>query len=85
MNGGGASVLESLCFSEFCAGIFQLYLPLLALVLFNPHVHRNLASYFVPYIAQIVVTVCNEYNDFFIVINVKVLHIFHIIRAETLV
>lgn len=85
MNGGGESVLESLCFSEFNAGIFQRYLPLLVLVLFNPHVHRNLASYFVPYIAQVVVTVCTEYNDFFIVINVKVLHIFHIIRAETLV
>lgn len=64
MNGGGASVLESLCFSEFSAGVFQRYLSLLALVLFNTHVHRNLASYFVPYIAQIVVTVCSEYNEF---------------------
>lgn len=64
MNGGGASVLESLCFSEFSAGVFQCYLPLLALVLFNPHVHRNLASHFVPYIAQIVVTVCTEHNEF---------------------
>lgn len=64
MNSGGASVLESLCFSGFSASIFQRYLPLLALVLFNPHVHRNLASYFVSYIAQIVVTVCTEHNDF---------------------
>lgn len=67
MNGGGASVLKSLCFSEFSAGIFWHYLPLLALVLFNPHVHRNIASYFAPYVAQIVVIVCMGYDGLHII------------------